>query len=282
MLVSQTPALPPTFETISWTTQIIPSYDGHEERHLVRQKPRYTYQSNAVLTSRTEVEAFKTRNSMIRDKVQFVLWHAFYNGSARLATVRGHPWYFEFDNLVATLPDGGVATVSNSVRGAGVIYPVLEGYVHGNMQYNIRQGSGNVQVSYNVEEAVTPPVQTNVPTIMVGGKSYELLEMPTKSGFQQAVTQNQSYFDSVVGKYISTTRWRRPKLQWSYTVELFSVADVLAWKQFLFRRQGRYMPVALRDINGRVVVMRLGTDTPKINHPLGYSTSTVPFMEVFV
>ena len=282
MLVSQTPAVPPTFETISWTTQVIPSYDGHEERHLVRLKPRYTYQSNAVLTSSTELRAFKTRNSMIRDKVQLVLWHAVYSGAARLATIRGHPWYFEFDSLVGHLVDGGVATVSNSVRGTGYIYPVLEGYLHGNIQYNIKQGSGTAAMTYYVEEAVEPPVQSNIPTITVEGKSYELLEMPTRSGFQQAVTQNQSYFDSVVGKYISTTRWTRPKLQWSYTVELFSPAQVLAWKQFLFRRQGRYSPVALRDINGRVVVMRLGTDTPKINHPLGYSTSTVPFTEVFV
>ena len=282
MFLSSHPAIPPTTETISWTTQVINAYDGREERHVVRLKPRYSYRVTHPLISRTEVDAMKRREDLIRDNLQIVLWHAAYTGSARLATIRGHPWWFEFDRLVGHLTPDLSLTISNTVRGSGAVYPVLEGIIHGNISYNIRKGGGKATVTYNVEQAVEPVQPLDFPTIRVGGKDYLLLDMPTRSGFTQAVTQNQSYFDSVVGAYIGTTRWDRPKLQWSYTVELFSPDQVLAWKQFLFRCQGRFSPVALRDTDGRVVIMRLSTDAPVINHALGYSTSTVSFTEVFV
>lgn len=284
MLLLGTPAIPPTTEKISWVTQVITSYDGHEERHVVRLKPRLTYQINSPLLSKSAVDTLKGRGGLLRDEVQFFLWHAVYNGENRLATTRGHPWFFEFGTgvKIGHYVAGRGATVSDSVRGAGYIYPVLTGLIHGNIKYTIRKGSGLADIVYYVEQAIAPPSETNVPQIRVGGVNYEVLEMPTRTGFQQAVTQNQNYFDSVVGSYIGTTRWARPKLQWNYTVELFSPADVLKWKQFLFRRQGKYSPVALRDTDGRVVIMRLATDDVQLRHPLGYSTSSVPFVEVFV
>lgn len=283
MLLSINQAQPPSTETISWTTQVLTSYNGHEERHTVRLRPRMSYAVTIPLRSKTDVDEFKRRDDRIRDELQFVVWHAAYdNEQNTLRTTRGHPWYFEFgsDDQVAHLR-AGTLRVSNSVVGSGYVYPVRDAIVHGNLGYQIRRGGGIVSINYNVEQAVAPPVDNNFATSRVGGVEYELLELPTRSGFTQAVIQQQGYFDSVVGKYLGTTRWQRPKLQWRYTIEMFSAADVLKWKQFLFRRQGRYSPVIVKDTNGEAILMRLATDSPSIIYQLGYSTSTVPLVEVF-
>lgn len=282
VLISNAPALPPSTETFVWVTQIIESYNGFEERHRVRTYPRMSYSVTIPFTSLSKVTDIKTRDDKIREEVEFVLWHAIYEGENRLRTTRGHPWYFEFgtDSKVAHYYLDNI-TISKSVSGAGYVYPVRDAIVHGALRYTIRRGGGTASINYNVQEAVAPPTGT-FNTLAIEGKDYEVLEMPTKSGFTQAVNQQQGYFDSVVGSYIGTTRWRRPKLQWQYTVEMFFPIEVLAWKQFLFRREGKLNPVALRDTDGRVVLMRLSTDTPSISYDLNYFTSSIPLKEVFV
>ena len=281
MLLSHARAIPPTTERYTWVTQVIESYNGHEERHVVRLgAPRMNYNVTVPLLSLSAVTDQKTRDDQLREGVQFALWHALYDGEARLATIRGHPWYFEFGTKVGHYFDGNL-TVSDSVRGVGDIYPVLDAIVLGGLRYTIRRGGGTAVISYNVQQAVTPPTGT-FETLDINGVTYEVLELPTRSGFQQVINQQQGFFDSVVGKYIETTRWNRPKLQWNYTIEMFDPDEILFWKQFLFRRQGRYAPVALRDTDGRAIVMRLATDTPSINYGLNYFTSTVPFKQIFV
>ena len=281
MLLSHARAIPPTTEQYTWVTQIIESYNGHEERHEVRLgAPRMTYSMTVPFLSLTDVTAQKSRDDHIREGVQFALWHAPYIERARLATIRGHPWYFEFGDKIGHYFDGTL-TVSDSVRGVGEVYPVLDAIVIGALSYTIRRGGGTANITYNVPQAVVPPTGT-FDTLEIGGVDYEVLELPTRSGFQQAVDQQQGFFDSIVGKYIGTTRWDRPKLQWNYTIEMFDPHEVLFWKQFLFRRKGRLNPVALRDTDGRVIVMRMATDTPSISYGMNYFTSTVPFKEIFV
>ena len=282
MLLTNLPASPPTTEIISWVTQVITAYNGSEERHKIRIKPRSTYESQIPLKTKAEVDQLKSSENKIRDNLQFVVWHAPYIGSARLATIRGHPWYFEFTTplQVAHYYRDSI-TISDSLAGNGFIYPVRNAIVDGNLRYSIKRGSGVATIKYNVQLAVEPPSGTFT-TQTINGIDYEVLELPTRSGFTQNIIQNQSYFDSVVGAYVGTTRWDRPKLQWSYTVEMFSPNDVLVWKQFLFRRAGRYNPVVIRDTDGRAVIMRMATDVPVINYQQNYATSTVPFIELFV
>lgn len=282
MLLSSIPAVPPSTETISWVTQVITSYNGSEERHQTRIKPRMSYQVKLPLNTKSEVDQIKTNDSKVRDNLEFIVWHAPYLGENRLATRRGHPWYFELGDKIAHWQLDREAIITDSILGAGDIYPVRDAIVDGDLRYSIRRGGGAVDIKYNAQEALAPPENNSYPTINIEGITYEVLEIPTKSGFSQAIKQNQGYFDSVVGSYIGTTRWSRPKLQWSYTVEMFTPEDVLAWKQFLFRRVGRLNPVVIKDTDGRALIMRMATDVPSINYGLNYYTSTVRFTEVFV
>ena len=282
MLLSEFPARPPSTETIAWVTQVITSYNGREERHRIRVKPRMTYEVTIPLNTKSEVDTLKTMENKVRDNLQFVVWHAPYIDAPRLATIRGHPWYFEFTTppQVAHYYRDRI-NISDSVVGLGYIYPVRDAIVDGNLRYTIRRGGGVASIKYNVQSAVEPPT-SNFTTQLIGGVTYEVLELPTRSGFTQSVIQNQSYFDSVVGAYIGTTRWRRPKLRWDYTIEMFSPDEVLAWKQFLFRRAGRLNPVVIRDTDGRAVIMRMATDVPRIQYLQNHAISTVPFLELFV
>ena len=282
MILTSHPARPPTNETIAWVTQVITAYDGSEERHRVRIEPRSVYEVVIPLNNKTEIDALKTMENKVRDNLQFIVWHAPYIDTPRLATIRGHPWYFEFTTppkIAHYYRD--TITISDSLAGAGFIYPVRDAIVDGNLKYTIRRGSGLATIKYNVQLAVAPPASTFA-TQTINGVTYEVLELPTRSGFTQSVIQNQGYFDSIVGAYVGTTRWSRPKLRWNYTIEMFSPADVLVWKQFLFRRAGRLNPVVIRDTDGRAVIMRLATDVPKIQYLQNHAVSTVPFLELFV
>lgn len=281
MLLSEQPATLPINETYVWVTQVITAYDGHEERHRVRIRPRLTYQVTIPLNNKTEIDDLKSRDDKIRDSLQFVVWHAPYVGSARLATRRGHPWYFELGDKIAHWQPEVGTSISTNLSGAGIIYPVRDAIVDGGLRYSIRRGGGKAEITYNIEQAVEPPTGS-FDSMTIEGTSYEVLELPSKSGFTQEVVQNQGYFDSVVGAYVGTTRWRQPKLQWSYTIEMFTPDDVLNWKQFIFRRAGRLNPLVVRDTDGRAIIMRLATDNVPIVYDQGYFTSTVPLVEVFV
>lgn len=257
--VAPIPARAPYRETLSWLTDILPSYNGQEERIRVRNKPRQRLTADFYAQSTTAQDIFNTVYGGMARRWAVPVWSEARQAGTVLelsTTVNVDTRFADFRPgspvlLIGTCGKWGVylvdalddtsltlsSEVVETIRGA-VAVPVRIGRVAGSGQKDTNGYGAEWRLTHEIDDnlELDPPA----PTQYYGDDIYLEPGLFEGASISQSVTTQLEKFDYDTGLVNAFTPWTNNRVIRPYRV--ITTTDEEAWnlRLWLHRRAGRY------------------------------------------
>lgn len=250
------PALVGATESIGFKTDVFESKNGTETRIPLKDKARQTLTFSSIVVLAEIAKHFNTQWGGIRKNwavplfqesqfvgdvsADFVMCrtdiYSFYEGSLALLKNDTEQILIEIETVEA---DRLLLTNSVNITNAK-LYPVRLCFVNGDIS---RQISG-VHAQSSIEFIVIdePEILETEPIQFLGHDLYFFCLTYSGSEMNATLSQQQNIIDNEVGVIFQNSDWDFARYSKQYRAIIKGADELYAYRQFLFRRRGKYRP----------------------------------------
>lgn len=271
----------PVREKLEWLTDVLQAYDGSEQRLQSRTKPRQTLEYNVPLQYWKKATAFNTLYGAIRKDWAVPVW----TEAQAVGDITGGQNTIDCDTLVHDLRADSLAMLFSldgsyeiveiesitatdvTIYGPGAtsrlgawLIPVRRGFIVGTAQMPTNGREGSVKVTFQIDDnlSLTPAE----PAQYLGDDIYYDAGLLSESGIMTRVLQQrQDVIDFELGPVERRTPWNNARYSSPYASLLEGPTEVRAYKEFLYRRAGKFRAFWLPTFENDLRLLSTGTIT---------------------
>lgn len=249
----------PMRETLEFMTDVMESYNGNEQRLKLRTMARRTLSYTIPLQANHIPGAFNTEYGAIRKAWAVPIWTepqyigTVYENQTFIACTTEN-YDFRFDSLallytscndwqlldVNQVQAGGITLYSNTkaFRGAWLV-PVRTGYISNIVDRYVNGYSGKSAVTFEIEDNLALRNQVAPPQYL-GNDVYVQPGLLTGDAVNRTVEKRLDENDFELGNVERRSPWLNSRTGSSYRRVLKGIDEVFAYRDFFYRRAGRY------------------------------------------
>lgn len=250
------PALVGATETIGFKTDIFESKNGTEIRIPLKDKARQTLGFSSVAVLKEIAKHFNTQWGGIRKNwavplfqesqlvgdvsADFVMCrtdiYSFYEGGLVLLKNGSEQILIEVESVGS---DRLILTNPVNITQAK-LYPVRLCFVNGDISRQISGIHAQAFITFSVIDE--PEVTETEPVQFLGNDLYFFCLTYSGSGMDATLSQQQNIIDNEVGVIFQNSDWDFARYSKQYRAILRGPEELYTYRQFLFRRRGKYRP----------------------------------------
>ena len=277
------PAAAPVNETLEFFTDLIVHRDGSEERQAKRKKARQFFNYKIPLQAWQSAATLNTAHSKLRSRWALPIWtEAQYVGNvaALAASIDCQTNIFDLrDESLALLFSGcgnwqiveietvgaDSIAVANELEAQNGCYlmPVRLAWVQNNFEYKTNGGDWQAELKFEVED--NPFISTSAPTQYAGLDFYTNPGLLSGQDLSRFLNKLEDKTDFQVGPVARSTPWLNSKYGMPYKSLFESQAEIWAYKQWLFRRNGRERAFWMPTFENNLRIKNTGAVTTTLN-----------------
>lgn len=255
------PSQVPLDESLGWKTDVIDSEDGTEERHQVRNFPRRRYDYNMPANETEYQRAFNVLYGSRDSQWAVPMW----TEAQQLGAVTGgltsivattDNYDFRADSLallwasprdwqiieIQTVTPGSPGSLAlygttNAFDNAWLL-PVRIGHIIGGVNRKTNSFNSEHRVAFDLED--NRELSVSAPTQFLSNDIYFDEWLFSGSSFSERLVQKVDYVDEELGIVSYRSPWNYARVARPLLKILETPAEVYAFRQFLYRRAGKY------------------------------------------
>lgn len=256
LILLTTPALVGANESIGFKTDIFQASDGTEQRTPLKDKARQTLSFSSLSIRQTIAQQFNVQWGGIRQLWAVPLYQERQLvGDVNSDFIACNTSIYDFrDNSLALLKnDAGVKLLEIvEVQSTGLqfsesvsfdnakLYPVRVCFISGDITRNISGVHAFMSVDFIVIDE--PVIEPETPEQFLDDDLYFFALTYSGDAMQATISQQQNILDNEIGDIYQSTDWNFARYGKPYRAVLKGQQQIHDYKNFLFRRQGRYRP----------------------------------------
>lgn len=250
------PALVGAVESIGFKTDVFESKNGTETRTPLKDKARQTLGFSSIVLKEEIAKNFNVQWGGIRKNWAVPLFQeSQFVGDVSADFVMCRTDIFSFyDGCLALLKNNSEqilvevrAVESDRLRLANPVninnaklYPVRVCFISGDISRQISDFYTHSGITFIVIDE--PEVAESAPEQFLGNDLHKLCLMLDGSSLEATISQQQSVINNEVGVIYQGTDWDFARYSKQYRTILRGPEQLYAYRQFLFRRRGKYRP----------------------------------------
>lgn len=261
----------PLAENLEFMTDLFQSFNGTEQRLALRSIARQKYKYIVPVSLDKIAAMFNSQYNAIRKQWAIPIWsQAQYVGTvaAGVAAIacdttmhdlRTNSLAFLFNGSswqiveISTIAAGSVTpNIALTAMQQAYIMPVRLAHITGDIQTTTTGYNGQSQITFQVDDIAQ--IVPAAPTQYLGNDIYYDVSLLGTSNMARNITQRQDILDYDLGIISYRAPWLNSEYQSAYYKLCASAQDMQTFKNFLYRRQGKFrafwMPTF--DLNFRV------------------------------
>lgn len=256
VILLTTPMLIDVTETLAFKTDVFEAKNGTEQRTPLKDKARQTLGFSSIALHDEVSQNFNVQWGGIRKLWAIPLAQesqyvgavdgdsidcrtdifSFYSGC--LALLKNDTAY-KLVEVLEVQANGLLISESAAMTNAK-LYPVRVCFISGDISRQVSNFYARSNVTFVVLDE--PEVQESVPTQFLNNDLDSFCLMLDGGSLETTISQNQIIIDSEIGQIYQGTDWNFARYGKQYRTMLKGPEQLYAYRQFLFRRQGRYRP----------------------------------------
>lgn len=275
------PSQVPVGERLSWKTDIIPSRDGSEEAHQVRNLARRRYDYKLPANQDEYQRAFNTLYGARTNQWAVPMWteaqqigavtggqtsltattdsYDFRADSLALLWASPRDWQVVEIQTVNTGPDSlDLYGTTNAFSNAWLM-PVRIGHIIGNINRDSNSHASEYTVGFDLEDLVE--ISSSAPAQYLFNDIYFDEWLFSGGKISDRLIQQVDYVDEELGVVAYRSPWTNGRVSRPMAKILETPAEVYAFRQFLYRRAGRYRKFWQPSFDSDLRVTSTGTVT---------------------
>lgn len=251
------PVQVPMRETLAWLTDVFEADDGSEDRHQLRGAPRRSVTYSIPQQAWDRSNAYNTERGALRQRWAVPMWSEVQQVgalSAGATSITCNTFFYDFRaGSLALLYQStsqwqvvevsavsiGVLTVSATQAFTNAtLLPIRTGYIRGDVN---RRGNGHnavAEVSFDFDDDLELTV--SAPTQYLGNDIYFHEALMPGDSYDSSLSARQDFADYDTGLVARRNPWLYVRNSMSYVRRVTTVAEMLALRQWAFRRAGKY------------------------------------------
>lgn len=250
------PALVGAVESVGFKTDIFESKNGTEQRTPLKDKARQTLNFDSVAVQKEVASVFNSQWGGIRHNWAVPLFHelqfvgdvsadfvmcrtdifSFYDGCLVLLKNETEQVLVEVLKVEA---NGLFLFESVDIQNAE-LYPVRICFISGDISKKINNFIARSSISFVVIDE--PEIQESVPAQFLANDIYWFQLLLSSGSLEVTLSQQQNMINNEVGVIFQNSDWDFARYSKQYRAMIHSAEDLYAYRQFLFRRKGKYRP----------------------------------------
>ncbi|WP_228199179.1 hypothetical protein [Acinetobacter cumulans] len=256
VILLTSPALVGAVESIGFKTDVFESKNGTEMRIPLKDKARQTLNFDSVAVQKEVASVFNSQWGGIRHNWAVPLFHELQlvgDVSADFVMCRTDIFSF-YDGCLALLKNdteqvlveveaaendrlllNDVVNISNAE-----LYPVRVCFISGDISKKINNFIARSSISFVVIDE--PEIQESVPAQFLANDIYWFQLLLSSGSLEVTLSQQQNMINNEVGVIFQNSDWDFARYSKQYRAVIHSAEDLYAYRQFLFRRKGKYRP----------------------------------------
>lgn len=274
----------PVKETLEFLTDLLTSFNGSEQRFSMRTKPRQSFEYTIPLQAWQTAAAFNTEYAAIAKRWAVPIWtEAQFIGdvaahateincntslydlrASSLALLYSSPDVWQIVEISTTTSTKiNVANDLSGITGAWLL-PVRLGWIVGSVDKPTNGHNGKSYVTFEIDDnlEITPAA----PTQHLSNDIYYDVPLRGEDNVSKFVQRRVDIVDYSLGPVVRRSPWLNSRYGTPYRSLLNGASEVRSYKNFLYRRSGKYrsfwMPsfennfrlVSTGNINSTIVV----------------------------
>ena len=269
LVLLTTPMLVELSEVIGFATDVFEAQDGTEERTPLKDYARQTLSFSSFAIKDDFAQFFNVQWGGIRKLWGVPLWSEMQKvGDVDGNFITCNTTLYDFrDNSLAVLKNGDgfqvveISTVEETglqlsaavTSTNAILMPVRVCFISGDITRNTNGWYSTASCDFVVIDEST--VNPKTPDQYLDDDIYWFNLGYTGDTLEAKISQNQNTLDAGIGLISQTTDWDMPTYAKDYQAVLKGRQSVVNYKNFLFRRQGRYrqfwLPTFERNLNSK-------------------------------
>lgn len=254
VILLTSPALVGAVESVGFKTDIFESKNGTEQRTPLKDKARQTLNFDSVAVQKEVASVFNSQWGGIRHNWAVPLFHELQfvgDVSADFVMCRTDIFSFYDSCLVLLKNDteqvlvevdavendrlllADVVNISNAE-----LYPVRVCFISGDISKKINNFIARSSISFVVIDE--PEIQESVPAQFLANDIYWFQLLLSSGSLDVTLSQQQNMINNEVGVIFQNSDWDFARYSKQYRAVIHSAEDLYAYRQFLFRRKGKY------------------------------------------
>lgn len=275
LILLTTPVLVGANESIGFKTDIFEASDGTEQRTPLKDKARQTLSFSSLSVRQAIAQQFNVQWGGIRQIWAVPLYQERQfvgDVSSDFIACNTNIYDFRNNSLALLKNDAGVQLVEIiEVQATGLqlsevisfdsakLYPVRVCFINGDITRNISGIHASMSVDFIVVDE--PVIEPEIPVQFLGDDLYFFNLTYSGDAMQATISQQQNILDNGMGEIYQSTDWNFARYSKQYRAVLKGQQQVRDYKNFLFRRQGRYRPFWLPTYESNLRSKSTGTVT---------------------
>ena len=266
----------PVVETLEFLTDVLTSFNGNEQRLQMRTMPRQSFEYTIPLQAWQMASAFNTEYRAIRKRWAVPVWtQAQYVGevTAHAATIACNTSLYDLrESSLAFLyvgPDnwqiveistktGSLINVSNDLaymNGAWLM-PARKGWIQGNIDKPTNGYNGKSSLTFVIDDnlEITPAA----PAQYSGNDIYYDASLLSGMTLARALQSRVDIVDYSLGKVTRRSPWTNARYGSPFRSLLNGPAEIKAYRDFLYRRAGKFRAFWLPTFESNLRVVDTG------------------------
>lgn len=275
LILLTTPVLVGANESIGFKTDIFEASDGTEQRTPLKDKARQTLSFSSLSVRQAVAQQFNVQWGGIRQLWAVPLYQERQfvgDVSSDFIACNTNIYDFRNNSLALLKNDAGMQLVEIiEVQATGLqlsevisfdnakLYPVRVCFINGDITRNISGVHASMSVDFIVIDE--PVIEPDTPDQFLGNDLYFFNLTYSGDSMQTTISQQQNILDNEIGDIHQSSDWNFACYSKPYRAVLKGHQQVRDYKNFLFRRQGRYRPFWLPTYESNLRSKSIGTVT---------------------
>lgn len=254
------PSETPIKETLEFLTDVLPSHNGKEKRIQLRSKPRQTFGYKVPTQAWQMASSFNTGYAAIRDRWAVPVW----TESQYVGSVIQDASAIECNTSIYDLRPDSLAMLFTACNGWQVIeivsvepgqiniapgvrnfagawlVPVRLGWIAGNINRPTNGHSGKTELTFEIDD--NPLFVPEAPAQYDGFDIYYEPGLLSGASVSRSIEKSLDVTDYSLGPVSRRSPWLNSRFATPYRSLLEGMAQVHEYKNWLFRRAGKFRP----------------------------------------
>lgn len=256
VILLKSPALVGATESIGFKTDVFESKNGTETRIPLKDKARQTLSFSTIAVLEEIAQHFNVQWGGIRKNWAVPLFqekqdvgnvdgdvitcrtdiYSFYDGSLALLKNSTEQTLVE----VATVESDSITLTAPVSMTNAKLYPVRVCFISGDISRQISGIHASASITFIVIDE--PEIEESEPVQFLGHDLYWFCLTFSGSSMESMISQQQNIIDNEVGVIFQNSDWDFARYSKQYRAVIKDHDDLFAYRQFLFRRRGKYRP----------------------------------------
>lgn len=271
------PAESPIKETLEFLTDVMVSHNGNEERLPLRTKPRHSFNYTVPVQAWNMAAAFNTESGALRKRWAVPIWtEAQYVGSVAAAAasiacdttvydLRANSLALLFAGCerwqiveIASITSGSVvpSNVLSEMSGAWLV-PVRLGWITGNVDKPTNGHNAKSTVTFQLEDSLS--LVPSAPSQYLSQDVYYESGLLAGDSISRTIEQRLDVVDYELGPVARRSPWEYSRFGTPYRSIIQGVSEMRDFKEFLYRRAGKYRGFYMPTFENNLRLLNTGT-----------------------